>query len=550
MSPASELTSAPTRSRTGDHVGLGPARAVAAQTFRDARVRTIMFAYIFAIYSYIQPVGYRHAYPTLPSRLAFAGSFANNNGLRIFYGEPHQLLTVSGYSAWRVGGTLAIAAAVFGVLAAVRALRAEEDAGRTELVLAGVIRRRDAYVSAIAAVGAGAVILWLAEFAGFVLGGLPAAGSAYLALATASIVPVFAGLGAVASQVASTRRVALELGNAAVALFLLLRVFADTARGTGWLRWTTPLGWAEELRPFTAPRPVVLLLPVAASVLLLIVAERLGAGRDIGTGLLPERDSAEPRLRLLSSPTAHALRSQRDSLIVWTGGAAAFAFLLGVVSESVSSAGISENLQRQIEKLGSGSIATPTGYLAFVFFLFVLALSLFVCAQIAAAWQEEAAQRLETLLSLPVRRSRWLGGRLLLATGAAAVISVVSGLFTWFGASSVNVHVSLPRLLEAGANCLPAALLFLGLAALAYAVVPRASAAIGYGLVAVTFLWQTVGSLLGAPRWLVDLTPFAHVGLVPTQPFRAAAAAVMIGIGLAAALVALAAFRHRDLLGS
>jgi ABC-2 type transport system permease protein len=46
------------------------------------------------------------------------------------------------------------------------------------------------------------------------------------------------------------------------------------------------------------------------------------------------------------------------------------------------------------------------------------------------------------------------------------------------------------------------------------------------------------------------LTPFAHVGLVPAEPFRAGAAAIMIGIGLAAALAALAAFRRRDLLGA
>jgi ABC-2 type transport system permease protein len=550
MPSASELGPGRTHSGASVHFGLGPARAVAARTFRDARVRTIVFAYIFAIYSYIQPIGYRRAYPTPLSRLAFAGSFADTNGLRILYGQPRDLLTVSGYSAWRVGGTLAIAAAVFGALAAVRALRAEEDAGRTEIVLAGIIRRRDAYLSAIAAIGLGAAILWLAEFAGFVLARLPAAGSAYLALATASMVPLFAGVGAVASQLAPTRRVALEVVSAAVALFWLLRVIADTARGASWLRWTTPLGWAEEMRPFTGSHSSVLLLPIAGSALLLIAAARLGAGRDIGTGLLPGRDSAEPRLRLLSSTTTHALRSQRDSLIAWTGGVAAIAFLLGGVSKSVSSAGISESLKRQIAKLGSGSIATPTGYLAFVFLLFVLALSLFVCTQIAAAWQEEAAQRLETVLALPVSRTRWLGGRLLLATGAAAMISVASGLFTWFGAASVHVHVSLFRLLEAGANGLPAALLFLGLAALAYAVLPRASTGIAYGIVAGTFLWQTVGSLLSAPRWLVDLTPFAHVSLVPIQPFRAAAAAVMIGIGLAAALAALAAFRQRDLVGA
>jgi len=37
---------------------------------------------------------------------------------------------------------------------------------------------------------------------------------------------------------------------------------------------------------------------------------------------------------------------------------------------------------------------------------------------------------------------------------------------------------------------------------------------------------------------------------VPTQPFRAADAAVMAGLGLAAALAALAAFRRRDLLSA
>jgi len=530
-------------------VGLGPARALARRTFRDARVRTIAFGYLFAAYAYIQPVGYRHAYPTVSDRLGFARSFADNKAIRLFYGEPHDLLTVSGYAAWRVGGTLAIVAAVFGLLAAVRALRTEEDAGRMELVLAGVIRRRTAYLSAMAAIAAGIVVLWLAELAGFVAGGLPVGGSAYLALATASVVPVCVGIGTVSSQLAPTRRIALELGGAVIGLLFLLRVIADTSSGAGWLRWATPLGWAEELRPFAGAHPLVLVLPVAASAALLLLAARIAAGRDIEIGVLPARDSAAPRLELLSSPTAQALRSERGSLIVWLISTGAFAFILGVISTSISSAGISKAMQREIAKLGSGSILTPAGYLAFVFIFFILAISLFACAQIGAARHEEAEQQLETLLSLPVSRQRWLGGRLLLATAAAATISLVAGLLTWAGAASQGVGISLPRMLEAGANCLPVALLFLGIAALAYATVPRASAGIAYGLVTVAFLWQLVGALLGVPKWLVELTPFEHVGLVPAQPFRGGAAAIMVGIGLLAAVAALGVFRRRDLVG-
>jgi ABC-2 type transport system permease protein len=521
-----------------------PASALARLAFRDARVRTI-----FAAYAYIQPVGYRSAYPTRASRAAFARSFADNRAIRLFYGQPHNLLSVSGYSAWRVGGTLAIFTAIFGLLAAVRALRSEEDGGHSELVLAGVLSRRSAFLAALAAIAAAIALLWLAQWLGYLLGGLPVGGSAYLALATVSVTPVCVGVGALACQLAPSRRAALELGGAIAGVLFLLRVIADTSSGLGWLRWATPLGWAEELRPFAGPRPLVLLLPVLASAALLAAAARIAATRDIGTGILRSRDSAPPRLGLLHSPTAQALRSQRASVAIWTAGAGAFALILGVISNSISSAGISRSLQRELAKLGSGQITTPSGYIAFVFIFFVLAVSLLCCAQVGAARHEEAGQQLETLIAGPVSRARWLGGRLVLAAGAAVAVSLSAGLGAWVGAVSQGVHLALWRMLEAGANCLPVAALFLGLAALAYALVPRASAALAYGLVALAFLWQLVGSLLDVPRWLVDLTPFANVAAVPAQPFRATAAVVMLAIAAAAMLAALWRFRRRDLVG-
>jgi len=524
--------------------------ALAVRAFRDARTRTFVFAYVFALYSYVQPYGYRHAYPRLTERIAFAHSFARNTGLRLLYGQPHDVSSVEGYTAWRVGGTLAIAAAIYGLFAAVRAQRAEEEAGRAELVLAGPISRRAFNGAALIAVAAGALTLSLAEFVGFTAAGLPIAGAAYLALATASVIPVCAGVGAVAGRLASTRRLALELGGAVVGLLFLLRVIADTTTGYGWLRWLTPLGWAEELRPFAAPQGFVFLLPFAMTALLLFTAVRLDTRRDIGTGLLPDRDSADPHIRLLSTPELQALRAARGTLLAWLSCVAAFGYLLGIVSNSISSADISKNMQRQIAKLGAGSIVTPSGYLGFLFIFVVLAVSVFVCTQVGAAREEEADQRLETLLAQPIGRRRWLSGRIALAALAAATIAIDASLATWAGAGSAGTHASLAHLLEAGANTLPTAVLFLGVAAFAYATVPRASTAIGYALVAVTFLWQLVGSVLTAPHWLLDATPFAHVGLVPAQPFRTRAALIMVVIGSTTAIAAIQTFRQRDLVGS
>ncbi|MGZ6300363.1 MAG: ABC transporter permease subunit, partial [Candidatus Limnocylindria bacterium] len=207
---------------------MSAASALTRRAFNDGRVRTIGFAYLFAFAAYVNVVGYRHSYPTLRDRIGFARSFGGNKAIRLFYGQPHDLLTVGGYTAWRVGGMMAIFAAVWGVLAAVRALRAEEDAGRAELVLSAPVGRRTVFLAALAAIAAGTVILWLALLAGLLLGGLPLGGSSYLALSVVSVVPVFVGVGALAAQLAPTRRIATELGGAVITICFLLRVIADT----------------------------------------------------------------------------------------------------------------------------------------------------------------------------------------------------------------------------------------------------------------------------------------------------------------------------------
>ena len=512
-------------------------------------MRTLSFAALFAFVTVANVVGYRKTYPTVADRIRFAIGFGANKSVRLFYGVPHDLLTVGGYAAWRAGGSLSIFAGMWGVLAAVRAMRAEEDTGRQELVLAGLVGRGPAYVAELVAIAAGTAVLWLASFAGLVASRLPAGGSAYLALAIVAVVPVFVGVGAVASQVAPNRRLALGIGSAALAAAFVVRVVADTASGVGWLRWATPLGWVEEMRAFAGPRPAVLLLPLATSALLLGLAAAITVRRDVGRGLIHDRDSAPPDDRLLGSTTAQAARGERGMLLAWLLGVGAFAFVLGVVSASVSPSDISKSLQQQLEKLGIPSIVTPTGYLALTFLFFIFAVSLFCCSQVAAARREEAEQQLETLLALPVARRRWLGGRIALAAVAAAVLSLEAGVVAWAGAASQGAGVAFSGLVQAGANCLPTALLFLGIGMLAFAVWPRASTFVAYGVTILAFVWELFGAVLGAPSWALDLSPFEHVGLVPAEPFRAGAAAVMLAIAVGCSAAAILVFERRDLTG-
>jgi polyether ionophore transport system permease protein len=526
---------------------MGPVSAIARRTLRSARVQTASFAFFFAFVALVNVVGYRHSYATPEQRLAFAKSFGDNTALRLFYGVPHDLTSIGGYTAWRVGGFMSIFAGMWGLLAAVRALRTEEDSGRQELVLASPVSRRAAFGGAVAAVALSGAVLWLGTFVGLVAGRLPAGGSAFLALATVCPAATLAGVGALASQLAPTRRVALEISAAALALALLARVVADTSSHLHWLRWLTPLGWSEEMRAFAGQRGAVLLLPAIATAALLAAAGLIALHRDVGSGLLQVSDRSDADLRLLGSPAAQTLRAERGSMIGWLVGIGFFAFVIGSLSNSITPSNIPESLREQLRKVGGASITTPAGALGLYFLFFILAIALFACSQIAAARREESDEELETLLALPVSRPSWLGGRLVLASVGMAGLALAAAVLAWAGAAAGGAGVSLPRLLGAGANCLPASLLFLGIGALAFGLAPRASAGIAYGAVSVAFVWDLFGALLGAPEWTLGLSPFHHIGLVPSQPFKAVAAIVMLAIAAAATATGVIAFSRRDL---
>jgi ABC-2 type transport system permease protein len=527
------------------------ASAIARRVLADSRLRTLSFALLFFLSALTQATAYREGYPTLADRLDFARSVGENDAARLLYGAPFDLLSVGGYVSWRVGGSLAVFAAIWGLLGAVRAMRAEEESGRGELLLAGPVGRRQAFGAQLAAIAIGAAVLWLAAFLAFVAGELPAGGSAYLALAIVSVVPVFVGVGALASQLAPTKRMATGLSTGVLVVALALRVVADTSsRGVGWLRWATPLGWAEELRPFVDPRPLVLMLPVVTGAALLLPAAALALRRDIGSGLLPARDRGSPGLRLLGSPPAQALRLERGGLVAWLGGVGAFALVMGVISDAATPDVISENVQRQLAKLGAESVVTPSGWLGFSFIFFVLAVSLFCCVQVASIREEEAAERLDTLLALPVGRRGWLAGRVLLAAAGASAVALAAGLLAWAGAATQGAGVSLSSMLGAGANCLPVALLFLALGTLAFALVPRATAGVAYGLLGVAFAWELLGALLDVPGWLLSISPFHDIGLVPGEPFDVTGAVLMLAVALIAGLAAIETFRRRDLVPS
>ena len=509
----------------------------------------------FGLYVTASASGYAATYPTVAARAKLAHSLAANSGIAALLGPARRLDTVAGFTAWRTMGILTIAGAIWGLLTATRMLRGEEDTGRWELLLAGETTLGDAAGQALAGLTAGLLTLWSMTAVFAVADGTSAkvnfsvTGALFLSTALVVGAATFLALGALLSQLASTRRQANMIGAGCLGLAFVVRMIADSGAGTGWMRWASPLGWAENMHPLTGSNPIAALPAIAFIAILVVAAVKVAGRRDVQAGALPSR-SPHSHTRLLTGPLGLDVVLLRGVFVAWTLGLAMMGLVFGLVAQSAADAASgSATVERALARLG-GHHGGAAAYLG-VTFVFAAALVAYSGAgQMAAARAEEADGLLDHLVAQPVSRARWFVGRLTCAAILLLVEGAVAGAMAWVGAATQRTGVSLGLLLQAGVNIVPAAVFVLGVGALAYGVVPRWASPITFGLVTWSILLEVVASTIRINRWVIDTSVFHHVAPVPAaNPNWVSAGALML-LGVAAAAGGAEALRRRDIVSA
>jgi len=522
-------------------------------TARRAVRSGVIFGYIFGVAIASSAISYTRFYKAPAQRDALAAAYGANQATSALFGPAPQLQTVAGFTVFKISMTLILLGAVWGLLTSTRLLRGEEDSGRWELLLAGPTTRRGAVVQALGGLGTGVVTLWAVTGLITALAGLDAsvhiaAGPAlYFALAMVATAVMFLSVGALTSQLAGTRRQAAAYAAWVLGVSYAMRLVADAGLGLHGLIWASPLGWVEQLRPLTAPAPLAL-VPIAAFTGVMLAATVYLAGvRDVGAGIVPDRASRRPRPRLLGGPTLLAVRLVRPAVTSWWVAIAVSALLFGLIARSAGGT-ISGSSVQVLSRLGSRGNGTDA-VLGVCFLTLAVLVAFTAAGQITAARSEESAGRLDQLLTRPVSRSRWLGGRLLVTIVVLLASGVMAGVFAWAGAASQHAGVSFGTLAEAGVNLVPPAITIAGAGVLAFGVWPRGTSIVLYVLLGWSLLVVVVGGVGGVGHWVLDTSVFHQMASAPAVPPRWEADGVMAAIGVAGALIGGIAFRRRDVQG-
>jgi len=524
--------------------------ALAKLALRRDRIMLPAWVYLVVVGVSTTAYTFTRLYKTPASRAALAASGESNPALLFLYGRLNGT-SVGALTAWRYGVWGALFAALMSVFIVIRHTRADEEAGRLELIGSARVGRQAPLVSALTVATLANVVLTALLCVLLPLIGLPFTGSAALALAIGTCGLAFTGISAVAAQLTSGARAARGLVFGVLGASFLARAVGDSAGagGPAWLTWVLPLGWTETLRPFAGERWWVLALPLAVFAagtwLAFVLAER----RDHGAGLIADRPGRPAATSLLRGPFSLAWRLQWPALAGWAAGFAFIFAVSGAAGKGIGSlVGTSGTLRNEFTRLG-GQAAIVNAYLAALMLLAGLVAAAYGVSAVLRLHAEETEGRAEPVLAASVGRVRWGLSHLLVALTGTALLLAVAGVAAGlgYGLPAGGMGNEMARMLGAGLAQLPAALVIVGIAAAAFGLVPGASVAVGWTAVGLAVLLNIFGQVLQLSHWVLDISPFTHVPRLPGGTVSASPLLWLSLIALALGTAGLAALRRRDI---
>jgi ABC-2 type transport system permease protein len=460
--------------------------------------------------------------------------------------DPTNPDSVAAFKAVTMG---AIGMALLAYALVRRHTRTEEEAGRTELVGAGVVGRRAPLTAAILLSVAVTVVTSMLAALSLVAAGLGASGSFAFGAVWLTVGLAFTGITAVAAQLTTTARGCGAWALGAMGLAYLLRAVGDTSTGpASALTWLSPFGWGEKLEIFGADRFVVLLVPVVFSLLMVGLAYLLLERRDLGSGLMATRPGPAAGAASLRSPLALAWRLQRGALYGWTAGFAVLGLVLGGVAMNVGDFVNDPKVEDMLRQMGGDATTLTDLFLSTeVNFLAIAAAAYGISAALKLK-SEESDGHSEQVLATPTTRRALLASHAAIALLGSALVMVVFGLglAVSYGRQSGGVATAIGRLLPTVLAPVPAIWVCVGLALVIFGALPG-FVTVAWGLLAAFLLLGEFGSLLGLPESVIDVSPFVHGSVIPGGVVHGTPLVALALIAAALAVTAAGTFRRRDL---
>ncbi|MCW3490667.1 ABC transporter permease [Dethiobacter alkaliphilus] len=443
----------------------------------------------------------------------------------------------------------AIAVAIMAILLVARHTRADEEAGRIELLRSLPVGRLSNLAAVLLVLFLTYVLLAaLTGFSMYSLGeeSMDLAGSLLYGALLGSVGIFFAAVTAFFAQLSESSRGTIGLSFTFLGVAYLVRAIGDVSNET--LSMLSPLGWIMHAQVYVNDYWWPVFALVGAAIVIGAIALKLNSTRDLGAGFIAAKPGRSTASAFLQSPLGLNLKLQRTMIIAWLIGMFVLGASYGSVFGDLEAFFAESEMMQQILPPGEGfTLAEQFMTMIMSIMSMVAAIpALLITLKLLA---EENKNRTEHLLARAVSRINLMASFLSVALVVGFLSMLLSAFGMWAAAAAVMEDtISLNSALSASAVYLPAIGAMVGLAAFLVGVLPK-GAGLTWLYLGYSFIVVYLGNLLQFPEWMATLSPFGNVPQVPLEDFNLTAVTVLSIVAVLLLAVALRGYRQRDIHG-
>jgi ABC-2 type transport system permease protein len=533
--------------------------SIYGKTIRDSRLAFIIAAGLLGGMSLVMGVAVSNIFPTPESRLAVDALFGSvPASMMDLFGNVGMIGakvgTLGGYVTFKYSAIFALGTALWSIFALSATLAGEAARGSLDFVAVAPFGKRRIALEKLAA---HLTLLWLAmailavmmtfssnTFGDAALGDrIPPLSAVGFALWVGFIALFFGGLAFALSPLLGRAGAAGVAGLAMAFLWLV-----NGLNVGGPLLALSPFAWTFDHIPLVGiyDWPALALLGILGLALLAVGVE-LFARRDLGVTAGLSLPGLPAAVLGVHGPTTRAFGEQLPRAMSWGIGLG----LIGLLYSSLAGAladqlGSASSLQDTFRTIFPGvDLGSVGGWLQLYAELLYIAAG-FGAATFVSKWaSDETEDRLETVLTTPLARARWV-----VAGGIAALVAV--GGMTVLFAAGVGLGSATGGLAagEAMLGCAALGLYAAAIVGVGFAVggLWRTSLAaeIAALVVVATYLLDLVAPPLKLPDWIHQLALTAHMGQPMIGQWDPAGVVACIAIAGAGILIGAWGMSRRD----
>ena len=550
---APAIPAIPLRSRI---IGFG---SIYGKTIRDSRLAFIIAAGLLGGMSLVIGAAIGTVFPTPETRHdlnalvgAMPPAMVNLFGNATLMGD--KLGTLGGYATWKYGSTFALGTALWSILALSGTLAGEAARGSLDLVATSPFGKRRIALEKLAA---HLTVLWLTmailaialyvssnAFGDAALGDpIPLLGTVGFALWVGFLAMCFGGLAFALAPALGRGGSAAIAGIAMIALWVMSGLEVG-----GPLVNLSPFRWTADHIPLVeiynwAGLALVGIVGVVFLAIGVVAFDR----RDLGVTSGVSLPSLPASVLGVRGPISRAFGDELPRALAWGLGMAVWGALLGSLVGSFS------DLIAKTPEMGNvfGQIfpnfdfTTAGGWLQLYAEIFYIAAG-FAAATFVSKWaSDETEGRLESVLTTPLTRVRWVTAGGIAAIVSAILIAVLFAIGTALGAASGGSTAGDALLGSLSLGLYAAAVVGIGVA-IGGLWRTSLAAEIAALFVVATFLIDLLAPPLGLPDWVHQLALTAHVGQPMIGNWDPVGVVLCIVIAVGGVAIGALGMRRRD----